>query len=190
MIKESRANRRRNERGSNIAEFGSAFTVFFFCMVIPCINIIGFGASYSLASGTSNATADLLSKSSSQDSISKVLQDTKSNIGEKNLYKVFRLTASEHPIDVKVAVESLQGQEQLIDLDGKQNLKIDRSKNMYRYRIVASFVAKPILDLSSIPIIGQIPVIARPTPIILTQYRDIEHPEFLQKDDSLLSSSL
>ena len=180
---------RRNRKGAHIAEFGAAFVAFFFFVLIPCINVVGFGAGYSLAHSTTSKTADSLSKSKNHKQIVNLLVRTTNSINEKSAFKTLRLEPAKRPIELSVAIENLKGQERIFPLTKnlESNLDIDRSKNMYRYRITTKFISKPILDLSGIPVVGNIPILAAPTPIKLTQYRDIEHPEFLQSEDNKVS---
>lgn len=170
---------RRNAIGSSISEFGGAFVAFFFVILIPCINVASYGFSYGLANTTTNKLADEISKANSRKRTVEIIETTENKMTKDGLFHIFRLKTQKEPIKLELAVEDLKGVEKRLPFESTKSIKIDRSKNFYRYCLTTTFQAKPIVDLSGIPVLGQVPIIAAATPIRHVVYTDIEHPEFL-----------
>ena len=169
----------RKRSGANIPEFGTAFTAFFFVVVIPCINLVGFSMSYGLASKTSHETAEHISKAASLEHAKSIINQANTNLKEASLYKTFRLKPGESKFKLELAIESLNGQEKIFDFNSKEVPQLDRSTNLVRYRLTTDYRAQPVIDLSAVPILNKVWIIGSPTPIKQVIYREIEHPEYL-----------
>ncbi|MBI1271010.1 hypothetical protein GC174_11320 [bacterium] len=182
-ISESRKN-----QGSAIAEFGACFAAFFVFAFIPSVNVAAYLAGCYLAEDITSSCADRISKANDSGSLTEMVAAMNCKLEDGKALAIFWLKAEHHPISVELAVESPE-REYLYDLDDIDNIEtsqLNRARNLIRYKITAAFITNPVFDLSAVPGIGSAPIIARPSKISRTIYREIEHPEFLSnKQDSL-----
>lgn len=67
--------------------------------------------------------------------------------------------------------------------------KIDSSNNIYEYRAAACYDVSPFVDMSSVPLIQNIPGLGKPARINLTAYRACEFPMGLAAENGSFSYS-
>lgn len=183
-------NRNRKRDGATIPEFAACFTAFFFCILIPCLNIVSFAASYALAQSTSYIIADRLSNEQNLESLERAMEKTKLDLKNSDSLRTFRVSPDrEKSIHLEIAVEDLKGNEKLIEFNNllKQR-RLDKEipsakteNGIYRYRVTTKFVSSPVVDLRAIPLVGNLPIVCEPTPISIVTYRSAEHPEILTR---------
>lgn len=175
----------RNNKGSAVSEFGACLAAFFFIAFIPSVNIAAYLAGCYLAEDITDSCADKISKASDKKALSEMVQNMNRRLENGETLAIFKLKAASRPVSVELAVESPE-KEHLCDIDNTKTLHLNRTDNLIRYRITTDFVARPFFNLSAVPGIGSVPIIAGPSKITRTIYREIEHPEFLlNTQDSL-----
>ena len=175
----------RNNNGSAVSEFGACLAAFFFIAFIPSVNIAAYLAGCYLAEDITGSCADKISKASDKKALSEMVQNMNRRLENGETLAIFKLKAASRPVSVELAVESPE-KEHLYDIDNTKTLHLNRTDNLIRYRITTDFVARPFFNLSAVPGIGSVPIIAGPSKITRTIYREIEHPEFLlNTQDSL-----
>ena len=181
-----RSNRNlRNNNGSAVSEFGACLAAFFFIAFIPSVNIAAYLAGCYLAEDITGSCADKISKASDKKALSEMVQNMNRRLENGETLAIFKLKAASRPVSVELAVESPE-KEHLYDIDNTKTLHLNRTDNLIRYRITTDFVARPFFNLSAVPGIGSVPIIAGPSKITRTIYREIEHPEFLLNTEETL----
>lgn len=178
----------RKNQGSAIAEFGACFAAFFVFAFIPSVNVAAYLAGCYLAEDITGSCADRISKANDSGCLTEMVAAMNCKLEDGKALAIFQLKADHHPISVELAVESPE-REYLYDIDDIANIEathLNRTSNLIRYKITTDFITNPVFDLSAVPGIGSVPIIAKPSKISKTIYREIEHPEFLSnKQDSL-----
>ena len=181
-----RSNRNlRNNNGSAVSEFGACLAAFFFIAFIPSVNIAAYLAGCYLAEDITGSCADKISKASDKKALSEMVQNMNRRLENGETLAIFKLKAASRPVSVELAVESPE-KEHLYDIDNTKTLHLNRTDNLIRYRITTDFVARPFFNLSAVPGIGSVPIIAGPSKITRIIYREIEHPEFLLNTEETL----
>ena len=175
----------RNNNGSAVSEFGACLAAFFFIAFIPSVNIAAYLAGCYLAEDITGSCADKISKASDKKALSEMVQNMNRRLENRETLAIFKLKAASRPVSVELAVESPE-KEHLYDIDNTKTLHLNRTDNLIRYRITTDFVARPFFNLSAVPGIGSVPIIAGPSKITRTIYREIEHPEFLLNTEETL----
>lgn len=175
----------RNNSGSAVSEFGACLAAFFFIAFIPSVNIAAYLAGCYLAEDITGSCADKISKASDKKALSEMVQNMNRRLENGETLAIFKLKAASRPVSVELAVESPE-KEHLYDIDNTKTLHLNRTDNLIRYRITTDFVARPFFNLSAVPGIGSVPIIAGPSKITRTIYREIEHPEFLLNTEETL----
>ena len=175
----------RNNSGSAVSEFGACLAAFFFIAFIPSVNIAAYLAGCYLAEDITDSCADKISKASDKKALSEMVQNMNRRLENGEALAIFKLKAASRPVSVELAVESPE-KEHLYDIDNTKTLHLNRTDNLIRYRITTDFVARPFFNLSAVPGIGSVPIIAGPSKITRTIYREIEHPEFLLNTEETL----
>ncbi|MCB9469738.1 MAG: hypothetical protein H6677_15830 [Candidatus Obscuribacterales bacterium] len=175
----------RNNNGSAVSEFGACLAAFFFIAFIPSVNIAAYLAGCYLAEDITGSCADKISKASDKKALSEMVQNMNRRLENGETLAIFKLKAASRPVSVELAVESPE-KEHLYDIDNTKTLHLNRTDNLIRYRITTDFVARPFFNLSAVPGIGSVPIIAGPSKITRTIYREIEHPEFLLNTEETL----
>ena len=175
----------RNNNGSAVSEFGACLAAFFFIAFIPSVNIAAYLAGCYLAEDITGSCADKISKASDKKALSEMVQNMNRRLENGETLAIFKLKAASRPVSVELAVESPE-KEHLYDIDNTKTLHLNRTDNLIRYRITTDFVARPFFNLSVVPGIGSVPIIAGPSKITRTIYREIEHPEFLLNTEETL----
>jgi len=174
---------RRQKRGST-AEFAPALLILFLFLVFPLINLLG------LATGT--ATIALLAQEAANhaaqsNTYTDALVATQSSANQF-MGTGFAAFAKLKPaggynncgINLWVnqtAIQSQQGTQ--YGPNTAVPPPIDATSNIYEYSVHARYVTQPIINLSAVPFIGNVPGVGAPTTLFLCVNRAVEFPDGL-----------
>ena len=178
----------RNNNGSAVSEFGASLVAFFFFAFIPVVNIVSLIVAVVAVEYVTYNCADTISKANDTRSLSEALASMNQKLVTGDALPIVNLEATRHPLSVSLSVQNIKDprSERNYDIKDAGLIKLNRSTDLIHYRVSASYKATPFFDLSAIPVIGSVPVIAGPIFVEKTLYREIEHPEFLlNTQDSL-----
>jgi hypothetical protein len=179
----SRSKLRRSKTGASIAEFGAAFYAFCIVIMLPTINFLSFAIAYSYSFLCANGTADHVAQAISPKRAFQILDENSTNLNSDPLAHLFKIKASEQPFKLALVKTNSRGDSLIIAnniKDIKKLLNTDENANLIQYEITSSFTQQPLLELGSIPIINQIPLIGKES---ILSFKMLRHPEHLS--DSL-----
>jgi hypothetical protein len=179
MRKTAKPQSSRRVDGASIPEFGAVIVAFFFVILIPTMNLLCFAGSLSVAYAATNQAAEDIARAANLARARQIMRVAESNLTTETVFKAFRLEAADDPLMLDVIVEPLKGTRKRFPLRSGVVEAVDRSASLYQYEVITSFTVRPAVDLSAVPLVGQIPVVARATPITLRVQRAMEHPEWL-----------
>lgn len=195
----------RSAYGYSVTEFGAAFYAFCICIVFPTICFLNFGVAFTYGFIASSVAADKASQAMNFEQAQRVLFDCKEKLRSDNIAQLIKVSPGVKPFQLDLVKSNSKGEVRVITYDtarrtsdsaknsfrnsdsSKNNFRnsdsssfrnSDSSRDILQYRILANYSVKPLIDLSSVPLMNQIPIIGKPTDISFQHLRIPEHSEY------------
>lgn len=177
----------RKEDGAAMAEFGAAFYAFCIVIMLPTINILSFALAYSYGFLFASGTADHVAQAISPKRAFQILDESSANLDSDCLARLFKIGASKESFklalvktnsrgDTMVIASNIKDIKKLLNAEASNNFE---SNNLIQYEVTTSFSHQPLLELGSIPIVNQIPMIGKETTL---SFKMLRHPEHLSEN--------
>lgn len=184
----SRSNRRkrRNARGaSEIAEFIPALFVLFIIILMPLIDL---AAVFVAAATQYLATNDIVSKAATQADYASALSSMASeaynfqSTGFAKFVKLQPLNGFTGCGDDLYVLATDVGSGTVVTSSANQPLaqNIDSKTNIYELSVRSEYTTGPLISLSGVPLLADIPGLGKPATLVFTANRPVEHPGGLQ----------
>ena len=175
----------RNQRGTNIAEFGLALFVLLFCGLIPLCNLLAFGLSYF---SLRQLTQETVRRAAMADNKKMALDCAKGLTTQvtEPIHNALH-TVKSKSVQLEIAVTDKSGNRSLFDArkDLPADLRPRRnnhpSMTRYAYHLNLSCEVTPFFNLSCVPFVGQVPIIGGPTNLTLSGEVPLEYPLVLNR---------
>lgn len=172
------AKKRRSCSGASIAEFGAAFYAFCIAILIPTINFLTFAVAFSYSFVSANVIADTTAQAFSTKRAQAVLNESIESLKSDPLAKFLNVSATDD-FKLEVVTTNMRGDTEVARPGTRYLSDEDQSNKLYQYRVTASYSLRPLLNLSSVPLINEIPIIGKPTVLSFKNFRSLEHTEGL-----------
>ncbi|MBX9669795.1 MAG: hypothetical protein K2X93_19380 [Candidatus Obscuribacterales bacterium] len=172
--------RRKNKRiiGESITEFGSAFYAFCIVIMIPTLNILSFASGYSYCVLCASVTADQVAHATTPNRAYEILRQSASKMTLDPIAKLLKVRPSKDAFGLSLAKLDVQGRNQIVAngiKDISALLRSEQSKGVLQYQVIVAYVHEPLLEVGSVPIVNQIPIVGKETPLAFTMRRHPEH---------------
>lgn len=182
----------RSSQGYSITEFGAVFYVFCICIVLPTICFINFGVAFTYGFIASSLAADKASQAMNFEQAQRVLFECKEKLRTDNVAQLIKIAPGEKPFELDLVNSNSKGEVRVITYDTARRRPAgsarassatvsgsqENSREILQYLVVANFSVKPLIDLSMVPAINQIPIIGKSTVISFQHMRIPEHSEY------------
>jgi hypothetical protein len=172
--------KRRNREGSTLAEFGPALFLFFIAVFFPAINLLGFALGVAtaelIADRCAIAAADEQTYGEALDAACHTaVQLNNSPLGKfAGLKPVNGYNGS--GVDLYIATTNLSSRKTTVcgpDIPLKD--KLDTTGNVYEYEAQVNYAIGPLLSMSQLPFVKDIPIIGKPASFSYTVEKAAEH---------------
>lgn len=175
----------RNQRGTNIAEFGVALFLMLFCGLIPLCNFLAFGLSYF---SLRQLTLETVRRTAMADN-KKMALECANGLTTQVTQPIHNAlhTVRSKSVQLEIAVTDKTGTRTLYDAqkDLPAGLRPRRNNTepmtRYAYHLNLSCEITPFFNLSCIPFVGQVPIIGGPTGVTFNGEVPLEDPLMLNK---------
>lgn len=179
----------RNQKGAgHIVDFGCVFCAMVIAILLPAVNVLTFSfgalAVYSATHTAATKAADTFDYKQAANTVSKSASDLASSPIARFCH--IQVPKTKKGMQLTTLVTDIKVRDVVLRTDEAPKLtKIDPSIHLCQYAVRSAFEIKPMIDLSGVPIIGQVPIIASPFELSCTVERTVEHPEGLIKQELL-----
>lgn len=190
----SRLLRQRTRKAASIAEFILALSVFLF-VLFPLLNLVAFTCSAATAYLITWHTASAASVQSNLNSALDSIKNESTRLQTSGLGIAARLRAMRGfngcGCDCYLLATNIySGKTMIFAANSPMPAPIDTASNLYQLQICAMHEIQPMLNLSSLPFIGTVPIAGKATSIGFSVVRTLEHPEgFIGSASTIASSS-
>lgn len=178
----NRTFRKRKRTGTSMAEFALCLFVFFL-LAFPLIDLIGFICGVASAYLVTYQTASAASVSTSySDALSTVAREAASMLatGIAKFGKVTPAAASPCGVDLFVESKNIRnGDSSVYGPNLPMPVAVDTNNFLYEYEAIGRFNISPMINLSSMPFVGNITGLGKPIAFSCSVKRAVEHPEGL-----------
>jgi hypothetical protein len=168
---------KRRQSGSSIAEFGAAFYAFFFAILIPTINFLGFAISYSYSYFAANLMADTVAQAMTVKRARQILDENAISLKTDSLAQLVRVQPGTDAFKLDLVRTNMRGETEIVTGRNLNVWQSEQNKSMIQYRVTANYCVKPMLDLGSVPFIKDIPIVGKESIITYKLLRGIENPD-------------
>jgi hypothetical protein len=162
--------------------------------VFPTICFLNFGVAFTYGFIASSVAADKASQAMNLEQAQRVLFDCKEKLRTNNVARLIKVAPGTKPFKLDLVKSNPKGEVRVITYDTTRQrpsrsasgsvaaypstTDSDSSRDILQYRILASYSVKPLIDLSMVPLMNQIPIIGKPADISFQHLRIPEHSEF------------
>lgn len=179
----------RNAKGAgHIVDFGCVFCAMVIAILLPMVNFLSFTFGALAVYSATHAAAIKAGDSFSYKQASEIINRSGADLATSPIARFCQIQVPKNKkgmqlttlvTDVKLRDVVLKTQEE------PKLTKVDPGVHLCQYSVKGCFEIKPLIDLSGVPVIGQIPVIAKPFELSCVVERTVEHPEGLVKQEVL-----
>lgn len=181
MRSQRRSERSQNDRnrrmGSSIAEFGAAFYAFFFAIIIPTVNLLGFAIAFSYAYVSANMTTDTVAQAMTLKRARQIAQTAPAGLESDSLAQFLKVKPGADGFKLDLVRTNMQGENEILTARNLKNIDSEQNKGLIQYRVCANFSVRPMLDLGSVPFVNTIPIIGKESALTFQLMRNIEHAD-------------
>ncbi len=189
MRQTARNKKLRNAKGAgHIVDFGCVFCAMVIAILLPMINFLTFTfgalAVYSATHAAAMKAGDSFNYKQASDIINRSGNDlTTSPIAR---FCHIQIPKDKKGMQLTTIVTDVKLRDVVLKTQDEPKLpKFDPGVHLCQYAVKGCFEIKPLIDLSGVPVIGRIPVLARPFELSCVVERTVEHPEGLVKQEVL-----
>lgn len=178
----------RASAGYSVTEFGAVFYAFCICIVFPTICFLNFGVAFTYGFIASSVAADKASQAMNFEQAQRVLFDSKEKLRTDSVAQLIKIAPGAEPFQLDLVRSNSKGEVKVITNDTARRHRADSacaasgsqdaSREILQYMVVANYSIKPLIDMSMVPAINQIPVIGKTTDISFQHLRIPEHSEY------------
>jgi hypothetical protein len=173
--------------GASIAEFGPVLVLFVLITIIPLANLLFFLAGYTTVSAISQGcVTDAANSATFTEALANVQKRTKAAL-ESSLGKFVKLQAvggyKNCGVDVYIATTNVAnpniGQFFGPNTGLPAGTNADSATTIYQYNIRSSFNVGPCINLTGLPLLGDLPMVGKPSTVEISKSRTAEHIDCL-----------
>lgn len=174
----------------NISELPLALMAFVFCLVFPAINLVALAADSSVillfsqqCAGRAAAAGNFAdSLTALEDEATKLNGSAFAKFAHLQAVGGFKSTGSDLYIE---ATDYYSNKQQSFAANQPLPSSVDRTRNIFEYRVQSTYRVNPFLSLSMIPWISNVPGLGKSVVLTFNTRRAVEHPEGLAADQIL-----
>lgn len=179
--------------GGVLAEFAPALFVFTMMGLFPMIDLIGYGCGVATAQFITRTCTARAANSSNYDEALIAAQQEVTALLQTGLAKFANIKSAGgyNNSGMHLFVRATDINTQSVQTFGPDTAvppPIDTANNIYEYSVTTEFSLRPMVDLSFVPFIGQVPVLGQPSILHFTDHRAAEYPEGLSGFSGAASS--
>lgn len=172
--------RKRDVGSAHSSEFVAALYAFFLMALIPMINLIGLVTGVGTLQLLARESAVRAGNAASFDEALNEMDYTARQITASGFGAFAKLRPvggyNDSGVDLYVADTNINTQTTIIHGPNTPAVSaLNQSNYIYTYKVVARFDVGPFLNLSSVPVIGQVPGLGAPVRMTMHADRSIEH---------------
>lgn len=179
----------RNKSGSNILEFTFVLFILLLVFLIPAINLLIFSTAFCLGQTLVSEEVSKAAIKEKRPTEESVITDLKSRLDSPiwSCLNVMKLTDDDQSCELEVVVIDLNGTTRCHNANYKlpetlrPQYRDNLSKLSYSYNLKVKSTIKPLFNVSSVPVVNQVPVLGSPTIITFQSMAPVEHLEALNR---------
>jgi len=170
-----------------MAEFGPVLVIFVLIIIIPLLNILAFVTGYTCVSTTcQSCAADAANSTTFEEALINVKKRSLSML-DSSLAKFAKIKPQGGyqgcGVDIFIATTKLSdpnaGQFYGPNSGLPANVTANSATDIYEYTVRSSFDVGPLMDLSGVPLVGNLPLIGKPVNLSNQASRAAEHVDAL-----------
>jgi len=173
--------------GASVAEFGPVLVFFVLIVIIPLLNLLAFVTGYACVSTTcQTCAADAANSTTFDEALTNVKKRSLAMV-DSSLAKFARVKPRGGyqgcGVDIFIATTKLadpnSGHFYGPNTGLPPNTSANAAANIYEYTVRSSYDVGPLMDLSAVPLVGNLPLIGQPVNLANQASRAAEHVDAL-----------
>lgn len=171
--------RRRNSRGANIAEFAVALFALFLCGLLPLCNVVSFAASLNSVQQLALVCARDAAMADTREMALRSAQSINALVKNPTMCALHNVQPLKTNLDLVSTAPNGTRSIYPIEPNSRSRTSVQRG-NQYSIQLHFSCSISPLINLTGIPVVGQVPIIGSSAEVHLQPEVPIENPAILE----------